>query len=159
MVSKKTEWFRELKNVQTIGLISTSTNVLERIIWATLGIIGIAWAFYFVPQNYKVWENNPSIITQANMDLSQIQYPAISIATSGTPKYAIAERLGNFVDPNKLPKNFKKMRVLLLECTLFKEKNQKKDRDYYNAYQNECIFSFSLMPSEKSACKVNHNVD
>ena len=159
MVSKKTEWFSELKNVQTVGLLSTSTNVLENIIWATFGIIGIAWAFYFVPQNYKVWENNPSIITQANMDLSQIQYPAISIATSGTPKYAIAERLGNFVDPNKLPKNFKKMRVLLLECTLFKEKIQKKDRDYYNAYQNECIFSFSLMPSEKSACKVNHNVD
>ena len=154
MSSKKKEWFRELKNVKTIGLVSSASNVLEKIIWASFGIIGIAWAFYFVPQNYKVWENNPSIITQANMDLSEIPYPAISVATSGTTKYAIAERLGNFVDPNKLPKEFKDMRTLLVECALFDDGEQKTDRHHYDDYVDQCIFSFYLSLSEETACKV-----
>ena len=36
-----------------------------------------------------------------NVDLSEVKYPAITICSEQTTKYAFAERLGNYLDPNK----------------------------------------------------------
>ena len=79
---------KELKNVRTIELVCKNSFFLERLFWAILGVLGIAWAFYFVPHNFQVWNNNPSIKMQGDLDLSQIRYPSISITPSGTTKYA-----------------------------------------------------------------------
>ena len=56
-------------------------------------------------------------IFQGNADLSQINYPAITICSQSSSKYAIAERLSNFMDPSKeLPPAFRTIRNEFLIC-------------------------------------------
>ena len=155
MTIKAREFFDELKNVRTIELISTTKNIAAKLLWATLGITGIFWAFYFVPNDYNVWKNNPSIISRASTNLSQIKYPAISIATPGSTKYAIAERLANYIKPNSLPGKLKKIRSLLLKCSTFVERSNPSDKVYFNSYQDKCLFNFYASAHEKSACHVS----
>ena len=155
MTIKTRELFDELKNIRTIELINATKNVVAKLLWATLGITGIFWAFYFVPNNYDVWQNNPSIISRASMSLSKIEYPAISIATPGSTKYAIAERLANYIKPNSLPGKLKEIRNLLLKCSAFQKRSNPSDKVYFNSYQDKCLFNFYATPNEKSACHVS----
>ena len=56
-------------------------------------------------------------IFQGNADLSQINYPAITLCSQASSKYAIAERLSNFMDPGKdLPLAFRTIRNEFLIC-------------------------------------------
>ena len=92
MSEKFKGFLNELKNVKTIGLAWIAENVLEKFFWAIIGLLGIAWGFYFIPSNIELWLTNPSILTRGDFNLSQIKYPAITINPSGIPKYAIVEQ-------------------------------------------------------------------
>ena len=150
MIDKLKEFIFELKNIRSIELVSIATNVVEKILWGTFGICGIAWAFYFLPSNYQIWMKNPSYVTKADIELTEIDYPAITIATPGSTKYAIAERLGNYIKPNKLPKTIRQIRSLLLECSIYPlgQDNKKADKSHFTAYQDLCFSSLST-------CKVS----
>ena len=138
------EFLNELKNVKTIGLTCNAANVFEKLFWAIIGILGIAWGFYFIPSNVEVWVTNPSIITRSDLNLSQIKYPAITIKPSGINKYSIAERFINYLKPENLPIQLRQIRTLLLKCaTLRNQENElKSDRNYYTKFQNDCIYKF-----------------
>ena len=136
----------EFKNIRTVELASIKSFFLEKIFWTFLGLIGIAWAFYFVPSNFQIWSENPSIKMEGDLTLSQLKYPAISITPSGSTKYAIAERLGNYLEPKKLPKNFRLVRNLLLKCAVvYKGEIEGRvtraidDRTYYDEYLSQCM--------------------
>ena len=105
----------ELKNVRTIDLASVSRTVLEKFFWMIIGILGIGWAIYFLPNQFELWPNNPSIISLKDVPLSEIPYPSISILPQGITKYAIAERLGNYVLSDRLPEKFKRLREILFD--------------------------------------------
>lgn len=155
MTIKTRELFDELKNVRTLELINSAKNIVAKLLWATLGITGIFWAFYFVPNNYDVWRNNPSIISRASMNLSELKYPALSIATPGSTKYAIAERLANFIKPNSLPSKLREIRSLLLKCSILQKRPHPSDKGYFHSFQDTCLFNFYATPNEKSACNVS----
>ena len=38
----------ELRNITTVDLVYKTSNILERILWALIGIIGTLWAVYFI---------------------------------------------------------------------------------------------------------------
>ena len=38
----------ELRNIRTINLAHKAANLGEKILWALIGIIGTAWAIYFM---------------------------------------------------------------------------------------------------------------
>ena len=130
----------ELKNIRTIELAYQKNLFIEKILWAVLGIIGVAWAFYFVPSNLEVWKNNPSIVSKGNVDLSEIDYPAITIAPSGITKFAIVERLGNYLKPEKTPDELKQMKSLLFKCAVLPKHNPSYDTDfrYYKSTKSSC---------------------
>ena len=61
------------------------------------------------------WEKSPLVLIQDNIDEKLLKYPAVTICPKVSTKYGIAERLGNYIDPNKLPE-----KALLLKKELFK---------------------------------------
>ena len=38
----------EIKSIRTIDLACKTTNLLEKILWLLIGIIGTIWAIYFI---------------------------------------------------------------------------------------------------------------
>lgn len=157
MVIKSRELSDELKNIRSIELAYSSKNVVLMFVWTILGLIGIAWAFYLFPNNYDVWKHNPSIISKANLDLRQIDYPAISISVPGVTKYALAERLGNYIQPKKLPIQIRKLRNLLWKCsTPISSDKINTDKEYYDYYIDNCVFSSSFNKIEKKVCEVSY---
>ena len=147
----------ELKNVRTIDLACVTANVLEKIFWAVLGILGIAWAFYFIPGNVEVWMTNPAIVTQGDFDLSQIKYPALTIKPSGITKYGISERLGNYIKPNKLPSALREVRNMLLKCATIENQEDitRSDGIHFSEFSKQCIYNFMPTKDDKELCKVS----
>ena len=90
--------FDELRNITTIDLAHKAANILEKTLWASIGIVGTIWAFVFIESQFQLWNENPWLTTKADVDLSQLQYPAITFCSEGSTKYAIAERLGNYIN-------------------------------------------------------------
>ena len=90
--------FDELRNITTIDLAHKAANILEKTLWASIGIVGTIWAFVFIESQFQLWNENPWLTTKADVDLSQLQYPAITFCSDGSTKYAIAERLGNYMN-------------------------------------------------------------
>ena len=90
-----------LKNgIGTLDLACKARNFVEKFIWVAIGVLGTVWAFYFIGKEILNWSTNPTIITQGNVELSDIEYPSITICPPGSTKFAMAERLGNYVDPS-----------------------------------------------------------
>ena len=90
--------FDELRNITTVDLVYNARCFFEKLLWATIGIIGTIWAFVFFESQFKLWNESPWLTTRAHVHLSQLQYPAITFCSDGSTKYAIAERLGNYIN-------------------------------------------------------------
>ena len=55
---------------------------------------------------------------QGDIESTDLKYPAVTICPKISTKYAIAERLGNYIDPLKLPKELLSLRLDFLTCAL-----------------------------------------
>ena len=113
--------FDELRNITTIDLAHKAANILEKTLWASIGIVGTIWAFVFIESQFQLWNENPWLTTKVDVDLSQLQYPAITFCSEGSTKYAIAERLGNYIDPLKtmnLSQDLTHLKMSILEKIL-----------------------------------------
>ena len=96
----------ELKNIGSIDLACKATNFLEKFLWISFGLVGIAWFVFFMIG--VIEDNNPLTSIREDLKLKDVNYPAITICSDSTTKYALAERLGNYIDPNSdLPDNLK----------------------------------------------------
>ena len=91
--------FDELRNITTVDLVYNARCFFEKLLWAAIGIIGTIWAFVFFESQFKLWNESPWLTTRAHVHLSEVKYPAITFCSDGSTKYAIAERLGNYIDP------------------------------------------------------------
>ena len=82
-------------------------------------------------------EGNSSLVTKGHIKLSDINYPAITMCSKGSTKYALAERLGNYFDPKyELPDELLFLRSEFLMCaiSLDMEKYFKKWKKATNSY-------------------------
>ena len=70
---RKSQWERvlpEIRSVSTIDLAFKAENVLEKLIWLILGMLGIVWASYFV--GLIIEDENP-IVTVRGVASSKSQ--------------------------------------------------------------------------------------
>ena len=123
--------WKELRNITTIDLAFQAKNILEKILWVIIGIIGTVWVFYFIGVQFKFWAQHPYHVTKGDFKLADINYPAITICSKGSTKYGIAERLGNYIDSSKVRVKDFPVKLLLLYAASFTD-----FQDHY--YYDEC---------------------
>ena len=86
-----------------------ASNIAEIFLWTSLGILGITWILHIM--SIMIKDENPLVSIRGDMKLSDIEYPAITICSEHTTKFAFAEQLGNYVDPDQeLPHGLQKLR-------------------------------------------------
>ena len=96
------------------------------------------------------------------MNLDQIDYPGITICSQTSTRYSIAERLGNYIDPQNMPTELvalqERMKMCPLQCTLslegkcFGDYDSKADNFKQRAYYNQKCQNFD--EKFKKECKV-----
>ena len=128
------EVFAELRNIKTIDLAYKAANVLEKILWVLMGVIGATWAVYFITS----WDDDASVLTQGDSNTLELKYPAVTICPKVSTKYAIAERLGNYIDPMNLPKELLALRHDFLICATGLNKKITSYRTYKQWYSLYC---------------------
>ena len=122
-------------------------NIVEVFLWISLGIVGIAWIMYIM--NMVIKDENPLTAIRGDIDLSDVEYPAITICSEQTTKYAFAERLGNYIDPElELSDPLKKLKKRFFDRLLLIEKYN------YVYYEYLCKKNDDLAPE---SCKVVFN--
>ena len=108
------------------------------------------WIIYFIKHNIE--DENPLIGRRINIDISEVEYPAITLCSELTTKYAFAERLGNYLDPDEShPDLLPKLQNKYLEKKL--ENYEIKDNYYLYTYEFDCK-SFPLTRKDKH-CEVS----
>ena len=119
----------ELRTITTIDLAHKATSLLEKLLWALIGIIGTVWFFYFIGIQFKLWAQHPYLVIKGDFQLADINYPAITFCSKGSTKYAIAERLGNYIDSSKVRVKDFPVKLLLFYAASF---SGSQDHIYYN---------------------------
>ena len=83
---------------------------------------------------------------QGNIETTDLKYPAVTICPKISTKYAIAERLGNYIDPLNSPEELLSLRHDFLTCAFgfgkksYNNNNQYRSdkiikREYYAVYK------------------------
>ena len=115
--SKLNNLTQRLKSIATYQLVTQSSSVIEKLFWSSIAISGTIWGFYFIVHQFQTWEASPHIVTRANVQLFDLNYPAITLCSKGNSKYAIAERLGNYLNPEAdLPEDLLDLRKEFALC-------------------------------------------
>ena len=135
-MSKSKQIQEELTNIATIGLAIKATNRLEKIFWMLIALFGAIWGFYFITHQISLLSENPSHITKADIDLSGLKYPAITICSESSNKFSVAERIGNYLNLDFDNQYFLDMKRMFLNCAIKKELGGNKDLFYSKCYDN-----------------------
>ena len=64
----------------------------------------------------KLSQDGASVLIQGDPEARVLKYPAVTICPKISTKYAIAERLGNYIDPLNLPEELLSLRHDFLTC-------------------------------------------
>ena len=146
----------ELRNIGSIDLTCKATNVLEKILWISFGLVGISWFAFFMIG--VIEDINPLTSIREDIKLKDVNYPAITICSDSTTKYALAERLGNYIDPKKeLPDKLNPFLTKFVDDTidsLGSESERGVGITYSSNYIDDC--KGEGVKRKYSACKVNY---
>ena len=91
----------ELLMIRTLELSKKTTLVMEKVLWILIALCGTVWFCFFMASQVKLWKENKIIISNAAMDLSEVDYPSITFCSERGYKYGVAQRLGNYLNPDK----------------------------------------------------------
>ena len=100
MVLSAKDLVEEVLNIRTIELTKTAANIIERIIWILIAIAGTIWFISFMVSQVTLWNNHKTVVSKAELKLSDIDYPSVSVCSKSANKYGIVEKLGNNLNPN-----------------------------------------------------------
>ena len=104
----------EIESIGSIELAVKATNILERFLWVTFFVIGVSWLGYFMTG--VIDDVNPKTSIRMPLEISDLEYPAITLCSDVTTKYTITEVLGNHIDPTvKLPSKLEKMKYNIMK--------------------------------------------
>ena len=95
----------QLLQIRTLHFSKNASNFLEKLIWISIVIFGITWFCYFINFQFEVWRDDGVYLAKAELELSDINYPAITFCSQGANKLGIVEGLGNYIDPDLVVKN------------------------------------------------------
>ena len=138
----------------TFDLTYKTSSVLEKLLWITLGILGVIWVINVVSNQLQVFVEGPSIISKGNAELNKISNPAITICYDGSSKYDVAEQIGNHLDPQLvLPKQLIKLREYLLKAATVYSNLIDFHKYDKNRYASACIKKYG---KPNIGCKVKN---
>ena len=106
----------EAKSVGTIDLACKAENLVGKLFWLSLLMIGVAWVTYFVC--LIIIDDNPIVTNVEYVPLENIDKPAITLCSKGATKFSVAERLGNFLDSDNIPEGIFSWKKSLRQCLL-----------------------------------------
>ena len=85
------------------------------------------------------WDQSPSVLTQGNIETTDLKYPAVTLCPKVSTRYGIVERLGNYIDPLNLPKEFLSLRHDFFLCASgLLKKVKSMDGSSKEAYETVC---------------------
>ena len=136
----------EIESIGSIELAVKATNILEKILWITFFVIGVSWLGYFMKE--IIDNNNPKTSIRLPLEVKDLEYPAITICSESTTKYALPEVIANQLDPNSsIPQIEKWWKTLISRIV---------ENSWLYDFEARCILKDS---SERpNACKVNNQV-
>ena len=140
----------EFFNVRIFELIKTSSYIIEKVFWFLIFLSVTIWFFYFTSTQSVIRHQNSMVSSNANLKLSDVNYPAISFCSRAANKYGIAERFGNYLNPEAhLDHEFLSwVRKVAMNCSF--EIGVWKTKDYigidpaepYGIYKTFCSWEF-----------------
>ena len=105
MASLKTSYYDALNtqfnNFTSIDFVRKASNLIEKVIWITIAIIGTIWIGKILYTQLDVMNDFPVLKTKESMDLLKMTSPAITFCPKMASEYSVAEGLGNYLDLNK----------------------------------------------------------
>ena len=82
-------------------------------------------------------------------------YPAVTICPKVSTKYGIAERLGNYIDPNNLPEKILTLKKELFKCRFNSSLDlDKKDSFYKGCGKTQMLVSSRVLITRSVPCYV-----
>ena len=146
----------ELRTFGTVDLACKATNILEKALWIAILMTGTLWAVYFIILSLKELQKDQTIVSKGSVKLNELNYPAITVCSEVSPKYALAEQLGNFFDtekvlPEELADIFSDLLKVLGEDHYLNRKIQTPSK-YVKEYGYKCYNN----PQARPLCKVNN---
>ena len=91
----------EFHGFTSVRLIHATQNVLEKIFWISIAIVGTIWIGDLFINQVNYWNENPVLVTKGTKALSEITAPAVTFCHKGVLKYSLVENLVNILDINK----------------------------------------------------------
>ena len=76
------EIFAELRNIKSIDLAYKGANVLEKMLWILMSVIGATWVVYFISS----WDDDVSVLIQGDSNTLELKYPAVTICPKVSTK-------------------------------------------------------------------------
>ena len=144
---------RELQNIRTFDLTKESAHIYGRVVWSLIALFGLVWFFFFMKFQIQLWNDKNIILSKALMELSDIDYPAVTFCSKSANKLGVAERLGNYLNPDiKLdmePLSWIKKSVI--KCAIDNRKPtygalpSKRFRTYHYTFKKYFSFSITIM--------------
>lgn len=115
----------QLKAILSFKLMISSSSVLEKLFWFVISFGGTVYIIYILTSQFSYWEENATLITKGSKPLSDVKLPAVTFCHKGMQKYAIAEKLINFIDPQKeIPKEIFEIRNEAIKAQVMKFSNK-----------------------------------
>lgn len=115
----------QLKAILSFKLVTSSKSILEKLFWFIISFGGTIYITYIVCNQINYWERNPVLKTSDKFPLSKLKSPAITFCHKGIQKYALIERLGNYIDCNKtIPEEIYNIRNSAIKIQVNKIKSQ-----------------------------------
>ena len=133
----------ELRNITTISLIANTANFIEKIIWASVAILGTIFIYDVMFIQLENWRLTPTLMTKEMRKLSDMPLPSMTFCHKGLQKYGVVEKLANMIDPQKeVPKEVLAIRNEFLKVQ-FQKINAKLDGTDF------CGWLFNLIRDEQ----------
>ena len=134
----------EFSDVRTVDLISKSKKMAERLFWFLIATSGTMWFFIFMSFQFEIWNRNSIQITKADVNLSDLNYPAVTFCSKSANKYGVAERVGNYLNANSDLEHefFSWIRAFSIGCALFlirRGETGSANNYYIDIYKENCL--------------------
>ena len=92
----------QITSFVTFDFIIHATSILEKLFWMFICIGGTLWIGDIILTQNNYWNENPTFVTERIKELSELIAPTVTFCSNAMSQYTLLERLGNYIDPNKI---------------------------------------------------------
>ena len=133
----------ELRSITALNFIAKSSNIGEKIFWATLAISGTLFIYDAVSSQLETWKSNPILKTQEKIELKDLPILDITFCHKAMLKYGPTERFLNDINPkvDEISKEVLAIRNEYLKVQFEKFKDQFGDSDFCDWLFDNNVFS------------------